>query len=794
MPERKSLLGSSPLRRDGEGKTSGKLQYLDDLPDRGFWHGVTVRSPHACAKIRSLEFDAKAAPKGAVFVTARDIPGANGLQILDDAWPILAESEVHHVGEAVALVAARTREDALRAAQAVKVEYELLDPVLGFEGGDTVDPLYTLSLVEGECDQILAALESGKSASGAGGSGHAAPADGDDEGDEHAAHGHADELVLIEGEYFSGHQEHIYIECQGMMARWEDDGDLYITGSLQCPYYVKNALQHVFGLGPEQLRVVGRPMGGGFGGKEDYPSLIAAHTALLARASKQPVKIVYERHEDIVATTKRHPSRTRIKSAVKRDGTLVAARVDFDLDGGAYLGLSPVVLSRGLLHATGAYRLPHARVEGRVLRTNTTPTGAFRGFGAPQSEFAWERHMDRIARTLGIDPLTLRRQNVLRPGDKLPTGQVMDDSCSAAAVLDRVETLTDFSKRWRKLESEKARTLPFGPGTAAPLCGIGLSLSFHGAGFTGSGEEKMRSPVTARLSPEGKVELLTAATEMGQGAISTLTMLAAEEAGLLLDDVLMADPDTAVVPDSGPTVASRTSMIVGGTGAKAARGLVDRVLSWKQQQLGEKSLRVEASRVLGSKGAVGNFCAIAREYAEAGNECEFTARNEPPKWQTFDDDTYHGSAYPTYSYSAQVIEVEVDPDTLEVGAKKATVVSEVGKVLHEVQCRGQIEGGVLQAIGWALLEDLKFDEGRILNDRMATYIVPTILDAPEMQVEMMEQPWSGPPFGAKGVGELPMDGPAPAVCAAIENATGIVVDAIPAVPERLLERMEANPS
>ncbi len=792
MPDRKSLLGSSPLRRDGEGKTSGKLQYLDDLPDGGFWHGVTVRSPHARAKIRSLKFDAKAAPEGAVFVTARDIPGANGLQILDDAWPILAEGEVQHVGEAVALVAAPTRAAALRAAQAVTVEYQELDPVLGFAGGDTVDPMYTLSLVEGEADEILAALASGKPRAGTARSSRVDRSDGD--GDAHAAHGDADELVFIEGEYFSGHQEHIYIECQGMMARWEDDGSLYITGSLQCPYYVKNALQHVFALKPEQLRVAGRPMGGGFGGKEDYPSLIAAHTALLARAAKQPVKIVYERQEDIVATTKRHPSRTRIQSAVKRDGTLVAARVDFDLDGGAYLGLSPVVLSRGLLHATGAYRLPHAHVEGRVLRTNTTPTGAFRGFGAPQSEFAWERHMDRIARTLGLDPLTLRRRNVLRPGDKLPTGQLMDDSCSAAKVLDRVASLTDFSKRWQKLESEKARTLPFGPGTAAPLRGIGLSLSFHGAGFTGSGEHKMRSPVTARLTPEGKVELLTAATEMGQGAISTLSMLAAEETGLELDDVLMADPDTAVVPDSGPTVASRTSMIVGGTGAKAARGLVDRVLAWKQQQLAEKSLRVEASTVLGSKGAVGNFCAIAREYAEAGNECEFTARNEPPQWQTFDDDTYHGSAYPTYSYSAQVIEVEVDPDTLEVGAKKATVVSEVGKVLHEVQCRGQIEGGVLQAIGWALLEDLKFDGGRILNDRMATYIVPTILDAPEMQVEMMEQPWGGPPFGAKGVGELPMDGPAPAVCAAIENATGIVVDTIPAVPERLLERMEANQS
>jgi len=529
-------------------------------------------------------------------------------------------------------------------------------------------------------------------------------------------------------------------------------------------------------------------MGGGFGGKEDYPSMIAAHCALLARECQHPVRIIYDRHEDIVATTKRHPSRTRIRSAVSAEGEVLAAIVDFDLDGGAYLGLSPVVLSRGILHATGPYRVPAVRIRGRVLRTNTTPTGAFRGFGAPQAEFAWERHMDRIARALGIDPLSLRRKNVLHPGDQLPTGQVMDESCSAHLVLERVDELTGFQERWNELEEPR----PKGD-SGKPQRGLGLSLSYHGAGFTGVGEHRMRSPVSARLLVDGQLELLCAATEMGQGAVSTLPMIAAAATGLRPEQILMADPDTHLVPDSGPTVASRTSMIVGGGAARVASELCGRMLDWKaSEESGEWSLK--DGELWRDGEASGSFEELVAQYLGAGNDPEHTVRHEPPEWQHFDDKSYHGSAYPTYSYAAQVIELEVDPDTLETQLLDATVVAEVGKVIHEVQCRGQVEGGMLQALGYALLEEMKLENGRYLNDRLATYIVPTILDSPRMKVELMEAPWEGQPFGAKGVGELPMDGGAPAVCAAIENAIGVGVDRIPATPERILEAMERGGS
>ncbi len=751
------ILGSSPLRRDGLEKVTGAARYLDDLPAEGTWVGATVRSRHPHARIVSLRFDRTKAPADAVFVHAGDIDGVNGLQILDDRWPILASKEVHYVGEAVALVAAPTAEDALRAAAAVEVEYEQRPAVLDWEEAARNEPLYELALDEGRCEAILEAAANGD-----------------------------DGLILVEGEYFTGAQEHLYLETQAMLAEWVD-GRLAVTGSMQCPYYVKNALQHVFSLGEDAVQVVGRYMGGAFGGKEDYPSLLAAHAALLARAARRPVRIVYDRHEDIVATTKRHPSHTRIRSAVKKDGTLVAARVDFDLDGGAYLGLSPVVLSRGILHATGPYRVPNVRIRGRVLRTDTPPSGAFRGFGAPQSQFAWERHMDRIGRRLGIDPLTLRRRNVLHPGDRLPTGQLMDASCGAAAALEEAARRGDFLRRWKKAEEDRRRDEPLGRGNRPVATGVGLSLAFHGAGFTGLGEHRMRSPVTVRLTAEGRLEILCAATEMGQGAVTVLPMLAADAAGLRIDDVLIHEPDTDVVPDSGPTVASRTTMVVGATAARAAHELVQRIVQWKEEQMGEAALRVEDSRLLGPGGEIGDFRELAREYLAAGQPDAVTVHNEPPPWQRFDEDSYHGSAYPTYSYQAQVIEVEVDTDTLQVRPTRAVAAAEVGKVLHEVQCRGQVEGGLLQAVGWALWEEMKRKDGQLLNDRMTTYIVPTFLDAPEMEVHLIEEPWEGPPHGAKGVGELPMDGPASAVCAAIENAVGIALDSIPATPERLLD-------
>jgi CO/xanthine dehydrogenase Mo-binding subunit len=507
-------------------------------------------------------------------------------------------------------------------------------------------------------------------------------------------------------------------------------------------------------------------VGGGFGGKEDFPSAVAIHAALLARACGRPVKLVYDRHEDIIGTTKRHPAIVRHRAGVDKEGRLLALDAEILMDGGAYATLSPVVLSRAVLHSFGPYRWPAARIRGRVLRTHTAPNSAFRGFGAPQVEFAVERHLDRIGRELGLDPFEIRARNVAGPGDRLPTGQVLDASASARLCLEEAARRTDFRRRWRELEA--VRCGDGGETGEKPRRGLGLALYFHGAGFTGNGERKMKSPVTARLLDDGRIEVLTAMTDMGQGCAIVFPQIAAAAAGVGPEDLVFAAPDTGEVPDSGPTVASRTTMIVGGLIARVAAELRDRVRAWR---------------------AEGAFRDAARAYVREVGPLEVTRRFEPPEGQTFDESTYQGAAYPTFAWGADVVEVEVDPDTLAVRPVQVTAVCEVGKAIHPTLCKGQIEGGTLQALGWALMEEVKLKDGHYLNDRLATYIIPTIRDTPNLDVHLLERPWDGGPYGAKGVGELPMDGGAPATLQAIENATGIALNEIPATPERLMGRV-----
>ncbi|HYU32038.1 MAG TPA: xanthine dehydrogenase family protein molybdopterin-binding subunit [Thermoanaerobaculia bacterium] len=734
-------IGESPPRPDGFAKVSGAARYVDDISLPGMWHGATLRSPHPHARIKSVRWDPAKAPVGAVCVTAADLPGPNGIQLIDDGWPILADKVTLHVAEPVALVAAPTRLAAKQALSAFTVEYEPLDPVVSLEAAEALPPLYQLKMETGDVEAAL---------------------------------GRAD--AVVEGEYRTGHQEHIYIECNGMIAWFEDDGALTVLGSMQCPYYVHKALTHALKMPDDQVRVRASTVGGGFGGKEDFPSAIALHAALLARACGRPVKLIYDRHEDIIGTSKRHPAIVRHRTGVTRDGRLLALDIEILMDGGAYATLSSVVLSRALLHSFGPYRCPDVRIRARVLRTHTTPNSAFRGFGAPQVEFALERQMDKIGRTLGLDPFEIRMRNAVDPGDRLPTGQVLDSSTSARLCLEEAARRTGFRERWRELEEIRGRRRD-----GEPMRGIGLSLYFHGAGFTGNGERKMKSPVTVRLLEDGRIEVLTAMTDMGQGCVAVFPQIAAAAAGVGPEDVTFAEPDTGQVPDSGPTVASRTTMIVGGVIARAVAELRDRVLHWR----GGESVR--DGWIEGSAGRIERFRDAAARFHQESGPVEVTLRHEPPEGQSFDESTYRGAAYPTFAWGADVVEVEVDPDTLAVRPVQVTAVCEVGRAIHKTLCAGQIEGGTLQALGWALMEEIKLQDGRYLNDRLATYIIPTIRDTPPIDVHLLERSWDGGPFGAKGVGELPMDGGAPAAAQAIENATGIAVTAIPATPERLLE-------
>jgi CO/xanthine dehydrogenase Mo-binding subunit len=563
--------------------------------------------------------------------------------------------------------------------------------------------------------------------------------------------------VVVRGRYTTHHQEQLYIEPQGVVARWDDAG-LHIAGSIQCPYYVHKALVHAFGLPEDRAHVTQSVTGGGFGGKEEYPSVIALHAALLAKKSGRPVRMIYDRKEDIEATTKRHPAICEITSGCDRDGTLRALKMRILMDGGAYMTLTPVVLSRGSLHAAGAYRWQDVRIDAIAVATNTPPNGAFRGFGAPQTIWAIERHIDRVAKELGRDPLDLKAQNMLRVGDTTATGQTLRGSVGIGECVEKAVAASGYK--------DKRAAGPAVRGRVAR--GIGASVFMHGAGFTGSGEKYLKGKVAVDLLPSGRLRIRTASTDIGQGTETVFRQIAADAAGLGLDDIDFAVPSTSYVPNSGPTVASRTVMVVGAIVEKAAR---------------EVSSRVRAEQDAGG----GTFAEAADRMLERDKEVTALVQYDHPSWVAWDDTTYKGDAYPVYGYACDVAEVEVDLDTFEVTVLGFWSATDVGKAIHPVMCKGQIEGGSLQAIGWALSEDVVWKDGRILNPRMTNYIIPTALDAPPFHVDLVEAPYEyGPGGGAKGVGELPMDGGAPAIAAAIEHATGLAAKDLPLLPERLL--------
>jgi CO/xanthine dehydrogenase Mo-binding subunit len=735
----KHLIGQPVRRKEGAEKVTGRAQYADDLIFPGMLHGATVRSPVARGRIREIHFEGDIPWKEFTVVTAKDIPGKNCIALILEDQPCLADGGVNHAEEPVVLLAHADRYLLEEARRAVRFEIEALPGIFTLE-----ESLEGKQVIWGE-NNIFKSI-------------------GVEKGNVDEAWAQAD--YIVEGSYTTGAQEQLYIEPNAMVAVANAAEGVIVWGSLQCPYYIHKALVTLFGLPKEKVRVVQMETGGGFGGKEEYPSMIAAHAALLAWKSGRPVKLVYDRAEDMAATTKRHPSRTRHRTGVTRDGRLVAMEIDFTLDGGAYETLSPVVLSRGTIHAAGPYRCPNVRIRSRAVATNAPPHGAFRGFGAPQSVFALERHLDQVAARVGLSPDELRRRNFLRAGDTLAVGQVVRESVDMERLMERAFKQSGYrEKRQRFLRENPGRTVKKG---------IGFASFLHGAGFTGSGEEYLASVVGVEATAEGRVRVLAASTEMGQGTNTIFAQIAADALGLPYDWIEIARPDTAEVPNSGPTVASRTCMIVGKLVESAALQL--------------KEMLAEAGFPAGD--GADEFARACRGYIAKFGALKATSRYEAPPGLHWDEANYRGDAYGAYAWAVYVAEISVDMRTCEVRVDDFVAVQEVGKVIHPVLAAGQIEGGVAQGIGYALYEDVVWQEGRMVNSQMTNYIMPTSVDVPPIRVFFEEIPYAGGPAGAKGIGELPLDGTAPAIVNAIEHATGASITRIPVTPEVLMEALE----
>lgn len=688
-------ISKSVVKKDHQPKIDGSALYVGDYPQEGMLYGRIVRSPYARARV--VEIKPYPLPEGYFTVDHRDVPGINEVHIVKDDTHVYAEEIVEYIGDPVLMVVGPNEQEVLRIATQIEVVYEQLPAVLNVRDSETAFFDYNFG-----------------------------------KGDPDAAFAEADKIY--EEEFETGYQEQAYLEPQGMIATFLD-GKLSIHGSLQCPYYVHGAIAKALGLTPDRVRVVQDVTGGGFGGKEAYPSILACQVAVAAyRAGGKPVRVIFDRREDMEFTSKRHPSLSNYRVAVK-DGRVTAMDIDVVFNAGGYTTLSAVVLQRGIIASPGVYRVENIRVRGRAMKTNTVPTGAYRGFGAPQTFFAVEMMMNHIARDLGEEPLAFKQRHLVQQGDATSTGGIYHFPVPLPEMTQEVEQMSGYSHKRAEYNAAK-------PGRYQR--GIGIALWFHGAGFTGSGERDHIKAVTRlHKTTDGRVEILASQSDIGQGIKTTLCKIVANELNLPLDLVTYNNPDTDRVPDSGPTVASRSLMTVG------------------------ELLRRAAIR-------------LRSEWKDAEDQTVEERFVEPDFVIPFYIEKFQGDAYPTYAWAVSAVEVEVDTLTGVNKVLGAWASFDVGTPIDYNIVVGQMEGGLLQGLGYASMEQMAADQtGRIRNNSFSDYIIPTAVDVPVLEVKMHVEEYPLGPYGAKGAGELPLVGMPAAYMAAMEQALHQSIQHIP---------------
>ena len=753
-----SIIGKEVKRVDAVQKVTGQAKFVADFDMKGMLYGTLVLSRHARARVKYIEISSAKSLKGVrAILTYKDIPGENQLgEVVSDMPCLVPEGdEVRYYGDVVALVAADTLKIANEAADMVRVEYEELEPVLtieeALEGKNKVHP----------SGNIVISKKIRK-------------------GNVEIGFLHSD--VIAEDDFYAHYQEHTYLETQGILAVFDDDCDLTIYGSMQCPYYVQEAVSKILNLPINRVRVIQVETGGAFGGKEDVPSYVAAQAALLAYHTRRPVLLVYSREADIQTTSKRHPIKSHYKIGLSKNGKINAIEVVAHMDVGAYATLSPIVMYRSLIHAAGAYDVPNVKVDIDGVYTNKVPCGAFRGFGTPQVFFAIESIVDEAAERLKVDPIELRLKNALRVGSRTATAHLLKESVGAVQTIEHVVKMSNY----KTLKRHVAR---FNVKNRFKKQGIGVSHIIYGVSLGAAGQHLDAASALVQVHKDGSVSLHIGNTEMGQGARTVMTMIASEVLGQSMDRIHMANPDTSYVQDSGPTVASRTTVFSGNAIKEACGKIKQRMTEYfaKTRETSVNDVIFERGMVRTSDGAKRtSFDALARECDAANVKLIGTGWFRTPKLH-WDPETGLGEAYITYAYATQIVVVEVDLLTGRTNVIEAHTSHDVGKKLNPVGLVGQVQGGFVQGMGYAISEDLKTDNGKILTDNFNTYIIPTVMDIPKkLEIDFVEDEFKTGPFGAKGIGE-PSLMPTPAAIAnAISNAIGKRIKRIPATPEYVM--------
>lgn len=747
-------IGKKVRRIDAIEKAFGKAKFTNDMNFPKMLYASVVYPGVAHGILRSLNVEKAKEVEGVVKIaTYKDVPN-NEMGIVTKDMHVLVPvgGKIRFEADPIALIAAETKEAAEEAAELVEFEVEELKPVLTIDEALKDDPI-----VNGERNAAF----------------HRKIRRGDIE----KAFEESD--LVIEMDFETGYQEHAYLEPQSVVAWW-DGNTLTVYGSMQCPFYVHNDVAEVLKLPLNKVTVVQMETGGGFGGKEDVPSYIAVKAALLSYLTKRPVKLIYSRDMDFRETSKRHPSKSHYKVGFTKDGKLKAVKATVYLDMGAYSTLTPIVMYRSVTHAASAYDVKNVFVDVYGVYTNKVPTGAFRGFGSPQVLFAMERIMDEAAKKLGIDPWEIRYKNALEIGKETATGHLLEESVGAKETLEIVKEISDY-------DNLKEEVKKFNEGNKYKKRGLGWSHIIYGVSLGAAGQFLDASSGEVHVKMDGSVLVMIGGTEMGQGAKTVMALIVSEILGVDVDNVRVMQPNTSIVQDSGPTVASRTTVFSGNAVRIAAERIRDNIIDYLKSS-GAEDIKVENGYWI-VDGKEIPFSEIAREANAANVKLAEMGWFSTPRLK-YDFETGTGEAYVSYTFSTQLSLVEVDLLTGRVELKEAWVSHDIGKVLNPVGAEGQVEGGVVQGMGYAISEEIKHDEkGRMIVTNFNNYIVPSIRDIPKVHVKFVESPFSKGPFGAKGLGEPSLMSSPPSIANAVSDALGIPMNRLPITPEEVLLRL-----
>jgi len=751
------VVGQSPSHHDFVDKVEGSLLYAADWQLPGLLHGKVVRAEVPCARIAGMEVSAARALPGVVAVlTAADVPWnqvlerpTGGLGELAVAMPVLAADRVRYQGEPIALIAAVTAQIAEQAAELIDVEYDdlpgVFDPERALEPGaplvhDQGNLLVSWIIARGDAAAALAAAD-----------------------------------VVVEGEYRTQRVEHAYLEPEAGVGWVDTSGVITLRVSTQVIEHAPT-IATILGLPQSKLRVISTYMGGGFGGKEDMT--VEPYLALLVWRTRRPVRMIWERQESIMASTKRHPFILRYRTGVQRDGSIVAQEVDIIGDAGAYPYLSPRVLFAACATASGPYRVPNVHHRARAVFTNNAPTSAFRGFGAMQVTFGYEQQMDRVAERLGLTPQAVRECNFLDKGDMIPTGERLDTAVAAGQCLRRALAAL----------GEPAR--PSGPGRRI---GRGFAVNMQPYGRTVWFHD--RASCWISLEADGSLLLRSGITDLGAGQAASLAQIASEVLGVPLGEIGVHIGDSQLTPPAGGTFATRQLYMSGNAALAAARALRAGLLPVAAELLGAvpDDLVFEDGMVRERDTGAGRGIRLAELAAACQQRSVPTAHLGT--WYagtgTFDPATGQGASFPDYTFGAHAADVEVDTETGQVRVLGYAAAHDVGRAINPLRVEGQIQGGAYQGLGYALGEEIVVDDGQVASTLLASYLLPNAADLPDVRVIVVESGEGKGPFGARGIGEPPIGNPAATIANAVAAATGVRVTQLPITPERLLAALDA---